>query len=231
MFHSFCIIQTDAKLRREYVERQLGQFSIKPVDVCLLDAPRITIENIRSVITFLSRKPYSSAYKAVLIEADGLTAEAQQAFLKTLEEPPAYAFLYLNVSHPDLLLPTILSRCQLITLGQNSTPQLAQSEILSLSAFWGQILHSSLGNRLTNTQEIARSREEVLLWIEKQVVFWQQRLHEAYGSTPVPALSPIVITAILRELTQTHSLVERNISLKLAVDHLLLGLPLFKKPN
>lgn len=62
-------------------------------------------------------KPYDSRYKIYIIDdADKLTEQAQNALLKTLEEPPEYAVLLLLVSNLTSLLPTILSRCVQLNL-------------------------------------------------------------------------------------------------------------------
>lgn len=57
-------------------------------------------------------KPYYSSRKIYIVpDASIMTEEAQNALLKTLEEPPAYALIILLVNNKDLMLPTILSRC------------------------------------------------------------------------------------------------------------------------
>lgn len=57
-------------------------------------------------------RPYSSPYKIYLVdEAEKMTVQAQNALLKTIEEPPSYAVLILITANPDAFLPTILSRC------------------------------------------------------------------------------------------------------------------------
>lgn len=57
-------------------------------------------------------KPYQSAFKVYIVtEAEKMTTEAQNAILKTLEEPPSYAVILLLVTRADALLPTIRSRC------------------------------------------------------------------------------------------------------------------------
>lgn len=57
-------------------------------------------------------KPYSSDYKLYIIdEAEKMTVQAQNALLKTIEEPPAYAVLILITTNQESFLPTILSRC------------------------------------------------------------------------------------------------------------------------
>lgn len=57
-------------------------------------------------------KPYSSKYKIYIVEeADKLTVEAQNALLKTLEEPPEYAIIFLLTNNINRVLETIQSRC------------------------------------------------------------------------------------------------------------------------
>lgn len=62
-------------------------------------------------------KPYSSPYKVYIMpQADLMTEEAQNALLKTIEEPPAYAVIILLTENAEQLLPTINSRCVMLKL-------------------------------------------------------------------------------------------------------------------
>ncbi len=73
---------------------------------------RILIEDIRDVEPFLQLKAEPDATKLVVIlEADRINEQAANAFLKTLEEPPAQTLIVLITEQPSQLLPTILSRC------------------------------------------------------------------------------------------------------------------------
>lgn len=76
----------------------------------------IGVTDIREqVISAAAVKPYMFKYKIFIIdEADKMTVEAQNAFLKTLEEPPSYAVFMLLAESTDSFLPTILSRCALL---------------------------------------------------------------------------------------------------------------------
>ncbi len=78
----------------------------------------IGVDDIRLQINGdIQIKPYSSPYKIYIIEdGDKLTEAAQNALLKTMEEPPEYAVLLLLVSNITVLLPTILSRCVQLNL-------------------------------------------------------------------------------------------------------------------
>ena len=78
----------------------------------------IGIEDIRTqLIEDVMIKPYCSSYKIYIVdEAEKLTLQAQNALLKTIEEPPAYAVIMLLTSNMEAFLPTITSRCVKLNL-------------------------------------------------------------------------------------------------------------------
>jgi len=73
----------------------------------------IGVEDIRTQINNdIGIKPYSSPRKVYIMnEGEKMTVQAQNALLKTLEEPPEYAVILILTANVDSLLPTILSRC------------------------------------------------------------------------------------------------------------------------
>lgn len=73
----------------------------------------IAIDEVREQINNdILIKPYSSKYKVYIVdEAEKLTVQAQNALLKTIEEPPAYGIIMLLTNNKDSFLQTILSRC------------------------------------------------------------------------------------------------------------------------
>lgn len=77
----------------------------------------LRIEAIRDVSRLLALKPYSARYRIAIFEDFDLVApQAQDALLKTLEEPAAQAVMILLASSAEQVLPTIRSRAQLIPL-------------------------------------------------------------------------------------------------------------------
>lgn len=75
----------------------------------------IGVEQLREVERTVSLAPYEGRSRCVIIDpADGMTVQAQNAFLKTLEEPPPHVVFVMVATEPDRLLETILSRCQRI---------------------------------------------------------------------------------------------------------------------
>lgn len=78
----------------------------------------IGVDDIRTQINGdIHIRPYQSPYKIYIIDsADKMTESAQNALLKTIEEPPEYAIVILLASSTKQLLPTILSRCVVLDL-------------------------------------------------------------------------------------------------------------------
>ena len=78
----------------------------------------IGVEDIRVQINGdIGVKPYSSPYKIYIMnEGEKMTVQAQNALLKTLEEPPEYAVILILTTQLEALLPTILSRCVVLNM-------------------------------------------------------------------------------------------------------------------
>lgn len=91
----------------------------------------ISVDDIREQVNNdIIIKPYSSRYKIYIIpEAELMNPQAQNALLKTIEEPPEYAIIMLLTNNLDKMLPTILSRC--ITLNLKPVGELDMMEYLS----------------------------------------------------------------------------------------------------
>jgi len=88
---------------------------IKIADQFVIENKPIKIADIRMLTHWISLRPHSSKNKlAVIYKIDNITPEAANALLKVLEEPPASSILVLQAEKKEKILPTILSRCQII---------------------------------------------------------------------------------------------------------------------
>ena len=87
---------------------------------------RVSIAQVRQLEHSLSRRPHRAALKvALILEAERMClppAEAANAFLKTLEEPPDHSLLILTSDRPEQLLPTVRSRCLTFPILPNQNP-------------------------------------------------------------------------------------------------------------
>ena len=89
------------------------------VDVLAPEGAFITVDQIREVNRDVSLRPFEARARIyILLEADTMNKEAANAFLKTLEEPPPHAHFILVTAFPEILPPTILSRCQRVPFGR-----------------------------------------------------------------------------------------------------------------
>jgi DNA polymerase III subunit delta' len=94
----------------------------------------VTIEQMRELMREIQLKPTEAEYKvAIITAADRLNTQAANAFLKTLEEPPAKSVLILLTTEPQRILETVLSRCLRLNFsGEGARPaDAAQSEWLA----------------------------------------------------------------------------------------------------
>ena len=90
------------------------------------DSGTIKVDQIREAIDRSAYRPFEGRRRVVIVdEADALMGEAQNALLKTLEEPPSGSIFVLVTARPDLLLPTVRSRCQRLRFGPLSPSEIA----------------------------------------------------------------------------------------------------------
>lgn len=100
-------------------------------DVRVIDGGKssIKIDEIRELQEDMSLRPYEGHYKIYIIKnAENMTTQAANSLLKTLEEPPDYGIIILTTSNYHILLPTIISRSQIVSF--NPIPQRDMEEFL-----------------------------------------------------------------------------------------------------
>ena len=102
--------------------RTCRQFEhMQHADLSLVQASEIggtlKVEQIREVQRAISLSPYEAKYRiALFLRFDEANINASNALLKVLEEPPASTILLLTAETPESLLPTIVSRCEILRL-------------------------------------------------------------------------------------------------------------------
>lgn len=180
----------------------------------------IGIEEVRQIQSFLSRKPIQSDHNTVYIHnAHLLTLPAQHALLKTLEEPPSGSQIFLITSFPDQLLPTILSRCELV---QRSPSEVAGEEGPNFEKsrqFFDRLSKVGIGERLKILDEAALDRPDALQFLNdlESIIHEQLRV--------VPPTSIASRGATLSDLIyQTRIYLKANCSVKLSLAHLAINL-------
>lgn len=98
----------------------------------------ISVEQIRDIVAGASMRPYEGRTKVFIIDpAEALSPSGSNSLLKTLEEPSRDTVFILLTKSPDLLLPTIQSRCQQIYIGgeEQMDDELASKIVATLTRF------------------------------------------------------------------------------------------------
>ena len=101
-------------------------------DVALIEPPEgkrwLPVERVREVLRDASLAPYEGRWRIFIVPgAERMLAASVNALLKTLEEPPAGVVLILTSAEPELLLPTLVSRCQQVPMHPLSQGEVARA--------------------------------------------------------------------------------------------------------
>jgi len=181
------------------------------------DGGEIKIYQIREAQNFLRYRAYNGNYKAIIVDgAEKMNQEAQNCFLKTLEEPKGKTVIILISSKPDLILPTIYSRCQVVKFF--GKPQIAQERIDGEKKILKEIL-PIVGRDLSEKFKYAKSLD-----FEKQSL-WQilEVLQKHYRNLLLAGFPDARrILKIIDEINFKASFT--NVNPKLALEILLLNL-------
>jgi DNA polymerase-3 subunit delta' len=132
------------------------------------DSGSIKIEQVRDAIDRADYRPFEGKRRVVIIDhADALVPQAQNALLKTLEEPPSASVFILVSAMPDALLPTVLSRCPRLRFGPLSAADVAGALIANHgysdadARAAASDADGSIGRALEmNSTDVADAREE-----------------------------------------------------------------------
>ena len=172
----------------------------------------IGIEKMRALKKWMTIKPYNGENKiAVIINAQMLTIEAQNSILKELEEPNTGCFTVLSTNNHNLLLPTVLSRCELIQDFSNFQ-DISGENILKLSKveqfkYIESIL--TIKDKVVRNERIKKVIKDLLLDLERDLLSDKNNL---------------TIRKNIELAEQTYKMITSNTSKRLALENLIINL-------
>lgn len=153
----------------------------------------ISVEDIREQINGdIAIKPYSSQYKVYIMnEGEKMTIQAQNALLKTLEEPPEYAVIIILTTKAEALLPTILSRCVVLNMKPVSDELIKKylMEEIKIPDYRVEICTAFARGNIGRARDLASSEE--FDNIKNEVLALLRHIHEMEVSELVAAVKKI----------------------------------------
>ncbi len=212
---SFLIIGKPIDKAKNYAFDFCLKNKIDTLDISLIESEKaVGIAQVRDFQKRIFLKPFKSNQKAVILEAsNGLTLESQNALLKVLEEPPKNTIIILLVESDESVLPTILSRCKIISLDKDNVEQkdLAEYEKILLS-----LKNAGVGDRLRLAQDKSKDKETALQFVEGLILASEVLLRNSKDKEFVGAIK--LMQKTYTEIKSTNS------NLRLAMENLLLNL-------
>lgn len=209
--HSYIIVG-NKKDRDDDIQARLLSLHVSPVDVVTIRSSEtsIGIKDVREFISTVQLSPTHSPVLAGLIpDASMLTIDAQQALLKTLEEPPPSTIIILGTSQHHALLPTILSRCECIVL--KTTPENDSSSTINESVL-NDILNASSGLRLSLLASPCKTKESSTTFLHDALTILRDKI------TKQSVTDTTQIITILKRLLHLYTVNHSSMNMQLLIE-------------
>lgn len=162
--HAYLIVTTNNQLPTSNINKLTKELKVKEI----LEIPLQKIDDVRVLGRFTKLK-LSKPTAIILRNIEGATAEATNAFLKNLEEPQDNLYYILTATSIHKVLPTIVSRCQIITV--NSQQTTTNNEEIE------NFLEMTVGQKLAYLDKI-KDRKEAIAFLENLILNYHQKLHQ-----------------------------------------------------
>jgi len=225
--NSYLIIGATYQERLQKVKFVIENYKLKIVNwenhpdlLVIQPDPSVRIRHIREVQQFLSLKPYQGEIKAVVIsEAEKMTIPAQNAFLKTLEEPPAHSLIILSCQNEDQVLATIISRCQIIKINSKYQIPIDQKQINNYQLLITNLSKAKVGERLKLIEPYEKTRDEAIKFCQEMIIILREMLIKQ--NSPLDNSQLIIM---IKSFQQSLNFLQANVNVKLVLDNLVINL-------
>ena len=149
----------------------------------------ITIDIIRKARTWLSMTPISTDKKALIIsQADKMNTQAQNAFLKILEEPAENTYIFLIINHKDQIFETIYSRIVPIYFaGKRAKQENVDSELIEKI-----ILTSDISERMRLWTQEKIDKEKIHEWLARSIPVLRKNLIAKKSKSTAKAMQDLL---------------------------------------
>ncbi len=216
--NSFIIIAKNPNNRKNYIDTFSTKEHISPFDQTVIstETSSIGIEMIRDMQKTLYFKPLKGEKKLIVFEnAQTLTPEAQNALLKILEEPPLHTYFFLSSSTSNAFLPTILSRCKLLVL-QEETKDIEEETQQAFITQYQQLIQEDISYKLALAETLSSDKQKAQEWLETMIQIVHKKLLENLHESGE-------VARVLQQFQEAYTILQTtNVNLRLLLEHTFL---------
>jgi len=228
--HAYLVVSKNTEYAysqvKEFVEKILNSNDLSNnVDYKLIeseDGKSIKINQIRDMQSDVAIKPIKGDRKIyVIVDADKMNEQAQNCILKTLEEPPLYASIFLITAFPEKLIDTVNSRVKRVKIdGENEI-----KEFERVKSFIDNMNNISDTDKLKFADYFADNKDDFRDILKYMIVYYHELIQKILSSEQKSD------TITCRKLSENISVCEkciekldRNCNFNMIVDYLLINL-------
>lgn len=207
MFTPLFILASTLDLQKKaaFAKTSFAPDAKHPDLLMIQETPSIGIETVRDLITWSHTKPFSLKQKVVIVlEASRMTLQAQNALLKTLEEPPEFLQIIMTGTSELGILETVRSRCTMIKIQPERENSYETKELF--------VWPTTIASAIDQAEKLAKDREEATAWCEKTLLHERRLLEESQPNG--------IVLKKVKYLARAINQLKRNINTKLVLEHL-----------
>ncbi|WP_311486322.1 DNA polymerase III subunit delta [uncultured Anaerococcus sp.] len=203
-------------------------------DMEIIDKDIIDIGTIRNLIKDMVIRPVNNKIKVYLIHnAQNLRIEAANAMLKSLEELKAYTLIVFTIDNAGKMLPTIRSRCQIISL--NTTNNDLDIDMERLSEIFSKIFQGDLAVYYKEREFLLSFKEDKASLMEGLIKILSDTINNKYKASAgfasydyniesISSLDLAGIERLLAKFEKIYSSFRNNINFELSVENIFLNI-------
>lgn len=200
---------------RTLINENISEFSSNNPDFYIREFETLNIDDARELKNLLISKPFGK-YKVIIISANFIGGEAQNALLKFLEEPGEGQYIFIQVPNASILIPTVRSRLIRINYSASNNELNKESKAKSF-------LNSTAEERLKILSEFISHESETK---KSDLILFIDEIEKNLSSNLEK--KPENVTALNEVYKFKKFLYDRSPSIKMIAEHLAITLPMTK---
>ncbi|MGH7245411.1 MAG: hypothetical protein ACREGI_00575 [Candidatus Levyibacteriota bacterium] len=220
---SIILVAKNAEKKDAYITSFCEKEHISKFDQTVINTDdSVGIELVRIMQKSIHLKPFQGEKKIVIIaNAQTLTIQAQNALLKILEEPPLSTYIFLLTTTLENFLPTILSRCNIISLEEEKKEfdkKQLLTEFLALK-------HAPIGEKLQKAEKLAEKKEALSVWFEEMILSLRNEMLACTKKKDIDEISSVDFAHAINKYQKAYQILKQtNVNPRFLLENLFLSL-------